>query len=363
VVNKYLEKFIIESNLVHKNRYNYDNVYYISNQTKVNIICPNHGEFLQRPSNHKLGFGCPKCSGKHKPSNEEFINKAINLHGKIYDYSKVNYINSKTKICIICSIHGDFLQSPNQHLKPQGCPKCSGSIKLSINEFIDRSNHIHDNKYDYSKSIYINTDTKIEIICPIHGEFMQRPHEHLSKKGCPECGGTLKKNTEIFVKEASFIHNNKYDYSKVNYTNNRKFINIICNIHGEFKQRPNSHLNGRGCQKCSMSNGERLVINYLNNNNIEYKYQYSFSDLVYKKLLKCDFYLPKENIIIEYHGRQHYESVEYFGGDSALEIIQLRDNVKEIYAINNNINYLIIKYDQDINLELDKKIKNNNKNE
>ena len=124
---------------------------------------------------------------------EEFVQKAKKIHGGAYDYSKVIYVDTKTKVCIICPKHGDFQQTPNNHLQGQGCPKCAdianGDVKrMDKAEFIQKANIVHGGKYDYSKVKYINALTKVHISCPIHGTFYQRPANHLFGQGCRRCG-------------------------------------------------------------------------------------------------------------------------------------------------------------------------------
>ena len=186
---------------------------------------------------------------------KDFILKAMTLYDGKYDYSKVEYINNHTKVCIICPEHGEFWQTPNSHLNGQGCPKCSyqtRSLKLRLTkeQFIERSKKIHNNKYDYSKAEYINNHTKVCIICPVHGEFWQTPDSHLNGRGCPKCRHNFKMDKDDFIKKAIDYHGNKYDYSKVNYVNNKAKVCIICPEHGEFWQTPNNHLNTIGCPKC-----------------------------------------------------------------------------------------------------------------
>lgn len=136
-----------------------------------------------------------------KLSIEEWIEKARKVHGDRYDYSKVEYVDAHTKVTITCPIHGDFIQTPNSHLNGGGCPKCGGSMKLTTQEFIARARKIHGDKYDYSKVDYINANTKVCIICPIHGEFWQTPSKHLNGRGCNECGiKNEQKNKEKHLK-------------------------------------------------------------------------------------------------------------------------------------------------------------------
>ena len=121
------EDFIKKARAVHGDKYDYSKVEYVNNRTKVCIICPIHGEFWQTPICHLKGNICPKCSKNKKPTTEEFIQKAKEVYGEKYDYSKVEYINNSTKVCIICPEHGEFLQSSTKHFMGQGCPKCNES--------------------------------------------------------------------------------------------------------------------------------------------------------------------------------------------------------------------------------------------
>jgi len=260
----------------------------------------------------------------------DFIEKARLIHGNKYDYSKIEYKNIKTKIIIICSIHGEFKQDPHIHLRNHGCPKC-GIIKNQNKHlhnnvwFIEKARLIHGNKYDYSKIEYCGEYKKIIIICSEHGEFLQTPNCHLYNHGCPQCGkikslnSIIKKSikykmlytyiTKQFIELAKKVHGNKYDYSKVNYKSSKHKIIIICKKHGEFLQRPNTHLSTKcGCPVCNESYGKRLIKQYLIINNIIFIKEKTFPGLigVGGGLLRFDFYLPDYNICIEFDGPQHF---------------------------------------------------------
>jgi rubrerythrin len=235
---KSLDTFISQANDTHSGKYDYSKVNYLNAHTKVCIICPVHGEFWQRPQDHiDKKQGCPKCSfDNRKLTHDEFISKAKEVHGNRYDYSKVEYKGWKQKVCIICPIHGEFWQDPTSHIAKHhksGCPKCGKSITKTTEQFIQEAIKIHGNKYDYSKVNYINAQTKICIICPEHGEFLQKPYMHLRGNGCPKCN-INKKTTEQFIIDAKKVHGNKYDYSKVSYVNAHTKVLIICSKHGEF---------------------------------------------------------------------------------------------------------------------------------
>lgn len=187
-----LLSFINKSNKKHKNKYDYSKVIYINSTEKVCIICPIHGEFWQTPQAHVRGNGCPKCAIEQKKkkltsNNDNFIKKAKKIHNNEYSYDKVNYIDSSTKVCITCKIHGDFWMTPASHLQGQKCPKCQGK-GLTTDDIILLCKKIHNDKYDYSLVNFNKMNDKVPIICPKHGIFMQSMSKHINKKqGCPKC--------------------------------------------------------------------------------------------------------------------------------------------------------------------------------
>jgi len=287
-----------------------------------------------------------------KLTTEEFIEKAKLVHGNKYDYSKVDYINSQAKVKIICEEHGEFEQKPNNHLTGYGCSKCSGKNKLTTEEFIEKAKLVYGDKFDYSKVNYVNNHVKIIIICPIHGEFLQIPNSHLAGLGCQKCAGNMLKTNEKFIAEAKLIHNDKYDYSQTNYINGHHKVKIICARHGEFWQLPSNHLKGGGCPNCQKSKGENNIKRLLNDNNISFIPQYKFNGCINKKCLPFDFYLPEHNICIEFQGIQHYQPFEYFGGEKQLKYIQTNDNIKRNYCKKNQILLIEIKYNENIKEKL-----------
>lgn len=260
-----IKEFIKRSISLHGDKYDYTKAEYISQYIPVTIICPNHGEFLQIPKSHMNGSGCRKCSHDdnkerytgakkvHRLDNETIIKRLKDIHIN-YNYDKCYIEGTRDNAIIkniICSTHGPFDKRLSNHLRQkQGCNKC-GSNKSNIGEFIKRSNIVHQNKYIYSKSNYINDKTKIQIECPTHGTFNQSPSKHLSGQGCPEC------------------------YSLI------------------------------------VSKGESFIKNFLYINNIEFEYQKTLPGTK----LKFDFYIPKKNMYIEYDGIQHFKPRLRFGGE------------------------------------------------
>lgn len=225
-----------------------------------------------------------------KLTNKTFIEKAKSIHNVKYDYSKVVYFTNKIKITIICTEHGEFEQVPHNHLKGYGCYECGKTInyKVTLNDFIDRSNKIHNNKFDYSLIKKINgTKNKVKIICPTHGEFEQAVYGHLS---------------------------------------------------------------GRGCRKCNQSKGEKEIYKLLKDNNIKFFTEHKFDDCRNINQLPFDFYLPDHNVCIEFDGKQHFVSNSYFKHEK-FEGRKLNDEIKNKYCYNNNIRLIRISYKEKLKIK------------
>ena len=240
---------IEQARAIHGDKYDYSKADFTKVGVKTCIICPEHGEFYQCAGIHLRGHGCPKCAGNAVISIQEFIEKANKIHNNKYDYSNVKFTKMSDKVCIICPEHGEFYQSVKAHLSGQGCPKCANGI-ISLQEFIEKARAIHGDKYDYSKVKFTKMSDKVCIICPEHGEFYQSVKAHLSGQGCPKCANGIISLQE-FIEKARAIHGDKYDYSKVKFTKMRDKVCIICPEHGEFYQSVSAHLSGQGCPNCA----------------------------------------------------------------------------------------------------------------
>ncbi len=246
-----------------------------------------------------------------KLTTTEFIERSNIAHSNKYDYSLVQYVKNSTKVKIICPIHGEFEQTPASHLKGVGCYNCHGTVPLTTNTFIAKANAKHNNKYDYSKVEYKTNRTKVLIICPLHGEFEQQPNNHLSGQGCPICGQikraiTQRSSSAHFIERSKSIHKSKYDYSCVDYQGDLQKVTIICPIHGKFEQSPGDHLVGKGCRECgkhSLGWGREryknkstilYVLNLLDGN---YKLGITHQDSIHKRYQGE----PKYPVIFEQH--------------------------------------------------------------
>lgn len=199
-----------------------------------------------------------------KTTTTEFIERAKKIHLGEYDYTLVDYINNKIKVNIVCKKHGIFEQTPNNHLSGQGCKHCyrsyfSKNRTLSTEDFIKKAHQLHNNTYEYSKVEYKSAKVKVLLICKKHGEFLQTPNDHLNGHGCKYCGVKITsskatKSSEDFTRKANEVHNNSYDYSKAMYSKRVKPIEIVCRVHGSFFQAPKNHIKGQGCPKCATEN-------------------------------------------------------------------------------------------------------------
>jgi hypothetical protein len=323
--------------------------------------------------------------GRKPITKDEFVRRSKEVHGDKYTYDNVVYIASNKKVMITCPLHGDFPQSPSNHLLgKEGCKPCYSKLMSSNTEdFIKKAQQIHflydeDGKkipkYTYDNVVYYNAIEDVNITCPLHGDFPQPPRDHLVGKGCYECGiESRKSNTKDFIKNSQEIHflydedGNKipkYTYDNVVYIASYKKVMITCPIHspkhGDFPQSPNNHLQGYGCPWCKESKGEKRIKQILFEKSINYIQQKKYDDCIsYRSRnglsktcfkLKFDFYLSENNTLVEYDGEYHFKQnynvslEEYING-------VFNDREKNEYAKAKNIKLIRIGYLDKENIE------------
>lgn len=291
------EEFLQKVKAIHGDKYDYSHTHYIKHSKIIKIYCKKCKKYFEQTANsHLAGKGCPICGRKRaKPpalTIEQFIKKAIKIHGDEYDYSKVKYINNHTKVEIYCKkCKRFFMQTPNAHLNGNKCKYCMPE-RMRIQ----------------------NAKTK-----------------------------------ECFIEQALAIHKNRYDYAEVIYKNAKSKIKIFCNTCKKyFLQTPAHHLLGCGCPNCCSSKGELMVENFLIASHINYQREVRFKNCKDKKTLPFDFYLPDYNICIEFQGKQHYIAVEHFDKHGGFDIRLKHDQIKREYCKNNGIKLLEITYKDNI---------------
>ena len=291
----------------------------------------------------------------------EFIKKAKSIHGNKYNYEYIpDNINLKEKIILEC-IHGKFEKLSSCHLyKKSGCSKCHhDKINPKSNDFFKNCKIKHSSLYIYDEKSFISMKKPIVFYCKIHGINNQMAYNHLNGQGCNKCAKNKRNlTTEDFIKKSIEIHKDKYNYSNSIYINTKTKIEIICPYHGSYFTIANNHLhkNKYGCPMCDKSKGEIEVENILNKHKISYKPQFTFPDLKYKKRLRFDFGISKNNelkCLIEFNGKQHYKFNAFFHKTAEkFEASKIRDQLKIDYCFKNNIPLHIIRYDDEVKYKL-----------
>jgi Zn finger protein HypA/HybF involved in hydrogenase expression len=347
--NEFLQRVI----KLYGNKYLLDKVVYKHNKAKVKIGCKTHGYFEIRPNDLLQGYGCPKCGGTKKMTTDEFIQKAKFVHDNYFTYEKTRYVNNSTKITVTCPVHGDFQVKPNNHLNGANCRQCyleginhttkrlpsinTSTKKISQEDFLKRAIDNFGDRYDFSKSEYLTSNSKIIVTCKKHGDFKITPTHLFHGRGCPICAKNKQLNTKEFIKKAQEIHGLKYDYSKSYYKSTHELVKITCPKHGDFLQMPSNHLRGQGCPKCHEFKLEIEVRKMLTSLDIVFEEQKRFS---FMGRLSIDFYIPSVKIGIECQGIQHFKPIERYGGDNAYAKQIQRDELKQKICKNNGIHLI-----------------------
>ena len=312
-----LDDFVKKSNKIHKNKYSYVKSVFKTISTPLIIICLEcNQEFTMSPTDHNVNIkGCPNCKtdGKKKEAYEQFLKDAKGEYGDAYSYEKSNFVNKTTPITIIHVVcEAEFSVSPNDHINlKRGCPQCKIEDKIQA---------AHEKQ---STKVKAEKESTSEIVY----------------------NGTY--DIQFFISDAKEIHRGKYSYEKSIILNLNTKILIICNeCLKEFWQRPDIHLKGSGCSYCVCSQGEKSIYDFLDKIGFTFKFQHKFEDCKDKNKLPFDFYIPDYDLLIEYNGQQHYEPIERFGGEEAFKSQKRRDKIKYDYCISKKYDLLEIKYDE-----------------
>lgn len=277
-----------------------------------------------------------------RKSHEQFMKEMKTNHPTLQVLSE--YRNGRTKVDLKCNICGlSFSAVPGSLYMGHGCPKCSGIIKKTHEQYVKEMAELHPTITILGK--YQNSKTKVRLKCNnCENEWEAIPNSSLKGRGCPYCSGLMRKTQAQFIDEMEQKHPN-IEVRGI-YKNNKTKVECKCSKCGEtFFGMPHSMLDAwRGCPRCSISVGEKSIRSWLIQNNVNYLQEYTFSDCRDKKVLPFDFYLPDYNTAIEYDGKQHYEKNDYWGGEDAFKTLQLHDQIKNDYCFSNNIRLIRIPY-------------------
>ena len=371
--------FVAKAREKYGSKFAFDKTCYKNARTKLIVTCSEHGDIEVAPDVflNRSKTGCNKCGNaitadkKTKYNTEKIVEAYREKWGDEYDYSEVVYKGYQEKVRITHLKCGrTFEQLASSHLK-YGCMACSAKQRglqmkaKSKARFLERARSIHGDAYEYHLDEFESMTSHIKIHCRKHDYFFRSaPNNHLHPKnptGCPKCA--LERISKFhssgldnFVLNARAIHGDVYDYSEVEYTNNRTKVAIKCKEHGVFMQTPGSHLAKSGCPMCSSSRMERYIASYLESVGIEFSTQHTFHDCKRKMPLPFDFAVKKPDGtvagIIEYHGDQHFRPVEHFGGEVAFRDRTINDYIKSSYCHKNGIPILVAKSSDDDQIEL-----------
>jgi very-short-patch-repair endonuclease len=294
---------------------------------------------------------------KIEKSRKIFFDESPKIHKSYYDYSKVEFKGVVEKVIIICPKHGEFLQSPIKHLKGQGCNKCgeertADGQRMPQEKFIKKAKDLHKDTWNYSKVKYINWKTPVIIICKVHGEFIQKPTDHLSGSGCNDCGIIKRTNIQIQKTSQRFWEkakqDDRFDYSKFIYKKYNVKSELTCKkCSSLFETTPNSYFNGSGCPFCKKKSEHKfydiLVKQYpLLQRQLKYDWCKNVKTNCY---LLFDFCIEEYKIIIELDGIQHFQKVKHF--KNTPEEQKERDLYKQKCANDNGYSVIRI-YQEDV---------------
>ena len=313
----------------HGDRYDYSKVEYRGDRHNVLIICSVHGEFWQRAIAHANGRNCNDCMNieaglSRRLSREDVIQRAIEVHGSKYDYSKFEYNTIEDDMIIICPEHGEFVQRVNNHINQgNGCRECAlieGGLKrrISNEDWIVRFREVHGDTYDYSDFESQGAELKSKFICKEHGLFLQAPITHSNGVGCPDCGrdkAALQRrlSQDDVLDRFREVHGETYDYSLVEYIVSQENVTIICKKHGPFEQLTHVHANGAGCPKCSRIGAglkRRLTINdVLERFREAHGERFDYSEFVYRSDRDKATIICREHGPFEQSPADHWSSV------------------------------------------------------
>ncbi len=248
-------------------------------------------------------------------STSEIMDECRKVHNNQYDYLNIPpFIGCNTKLSVVCKIHGLFIQRTDHHLNGSKCPRCANSFHKTSEEFISEVKKFHGDRFDCSKVRYKNSRTPVILTCKLHGDFTVLPKTATGGKcPCLKCMGRVCKDTESFIRKSRNIHGNIYDYSLVNYITAKTPVKIVCKKHGIFEQTPDTHTRS-GCPKCNCFRTSLIEREWFKSLNLP-NLKYNFHIKVGNKSFYVDGFDVKTNTAYEFNGDYfHGNPAFFFGG-------------------------------------------------
>lgn len=356
------EDYIAKCIELYGDKYDLSETIYAGHNNKIKVICRIHGAFYISPVEFLRRHGCQKCAGNYQMSNEEYIEALKQVHGDRYDLSLVDFKGTKHRVVGICNDHGQFTLQADNFLSGGNCPQCARLIaidktKLNQEEVIKLFKELYGDRYGYDNFIYTGSMDKSIINCKEHGSFLMSYTAHyINQYGCPKCGiltaakakeKTIEEKFNYFITKARKVHGDKNDYHIEDFYGSEFKTRITCKKHKkDYWQLASSHLSGVGCPSCNESKGEKATAEILNKLNIVFTREYKIPEVKEKhnKEYEYDFHLTDYNILIEFHGIQHYESRTFFGGKFEFDNVKKRDFAKEVLAKAFNYKLIVVHY-------------------
>jgi hypothetical protein len=374
-LRKRTEEFFKRCEKKHADKFDYSKTVFNTLDGTIEYVCPKHGHQQMQAGLHLGEEGCRECAlevkiellkfhrdQKQTAARENFKQKASKKHKDFYDYSKVDYVNNSTLIDIICPIHGQFSQQPNNHLHGSGCEPCgiarrADKKRKSLEDFIAEAKAVHGEAYDYRDFKYETTHTPGIIICsnPDHKPTPITPAHHLGGQGCSECGEEKRDkwrrssghDTESWIAKARQLHGDRYDYSQSEYTGYDCAITIECDEHGLFVLEPaHQHIETerrRGCGECTSRESTHSIAigKWLTEKEYDFIKEWSHPECRDVKVLRFDYFLPDFNTCIEYDGDQHFRLGPWGHDDEDIQYRFIkgrrRDAIKSLWCIDNSV--------------------------
>jgi very-short-patch-repair endonuclease len=291
-----LERVLERFHEIHGDRYDYSQVVWVNKQTRMTIVCREHGPFEHTFETHRKGRGCKSCwlEALRAKKERELLKYLQETYSELYDYSLISYERDRVPLKLVCPTHGVFEIAPYAIRQPTRSILCSAcysdrgrNSKLELGEILDRFKLRHGDRYDYSQLGYKSAHVPVEIICRQHGSFQMKAYVHWTGSGCPSCSTKIVSTADC-VARFKEVHGERYDYSQVDYQGPEIAVVIICRTHGAFTSNPANHWKqaGESCTPCRAAKYKTTTAEIVNRFQKVHGHRYDYSRVRYEDMYK-----------------------------------------------------------------------------